>query len=65
MKGTGSMSGSNASKDDAGLFRDGPVSRADARKLLLRPGLKVLLMAAPLDGTHLNRDLDFGRDVDL
>lgn len=68
----------NVRKEDAGLVREvaaalsDPARQADARKILRlrfaappKQSLKALLAAAPLEGIDLNRDRDFGRDVDL
>lgn len=65
-------------REDAALVRGvvsallDPARRDDARRLLLRkftapaaPGLKALLASAPLDGIELERERDFGRDVEL
>ena len=65
-------------KDDAPLVRGvvaaltDPQRKARARALLRQcfgtdepRGLKELLAAAPLDGVDLERERDFGRDVDL
>jgi hypothetical protein len=68
----------NVRGEDASLVRDvaaalaDPARRATARTLLRqrfaeppKVGLKALLASAPLDGIHLDRDPDLGRDVDL
>jgi len=68
----------NVRKEDASLVRQvaaalsDPVRQADARALLQRrfgkpanPGLKALLVSAPLEGIDLDRSRDVGRDVDL
>jgi hypothetical protein len=65
-------------KEDASLVRSvssalsDPSRQAEARKLLRqrfvqppKASLKALLASAPLDGIDLDRDRDFGRDVDL
>jgi len=65
-------------KDDAVLVRnvvnalDDPVQASDARALLRErfgtgktSGLKALLAAAPLEGIDIDRDRDFGRELDL
>ena len=68
----------NVSKDDAVLIRNvaaalsDPARQAAARALIrqrfVEPAnvnLKALLASAPLEGIDLDRDPDFGRDVDL
>ena len=65
-------------KDNVPLVRDvvsaleDPERSAEARALLRErfgvgkaKGLKALLAAAPLEGVDLERERDFGRDVDL
>jgi hypothetical protein len=64
-------------KDDAALVRgvvralSDPKRETEARALLGRLGgertqnLKALLAAAPLEGVKLERERDFGQDVDL
>ena len=65
-------------KEDAGLVREvaaalsDPARQAAARTLLRhrfaeprKADLKALLASAPLEGVALDRDHDFGRDVDL
>jgi hypothetical protein len=65
-------------KDDARLVREvatalsDPARQVAVRRLLrewlteqARPSLKELLVAAPLEGIDLQRNLDIGRDVDL
>ena len=68
----------NLRKDDAALIRgvvkalNDPDQRSEVRALLRdrfatgsTTGLKALLAAAPLKGIDLERDRDFGRDVEL
>ncbi len=68
----------NVRKEDASLVRgvafalSDPARQVEARRLLqqrflqpARVSLKALLASAPLDGIHLDRDFDLGRDVDL
>ena len=68
----------NVRKEDASLVRrvasalSDPSRQADARRLLRRRfaeprkvSLKALLASAPFDGIDLDRNRDFGRNVDL
>jgi hypothetical protein len=65
-------------KDDAALVRgvvkalNDPDQRTEVRNLLRdrivvgrARGLKELLAAAPLEGINLERDRDYGRDIEL
>jgi hypothetical protein len=68
----------NVRKDDVKLVRNlvraltDPLQEQKVRALLREhfgslqaKGLKALLAAAPLEGINLERERDFGRDVDL
>jgi len=68
----------NLRKDDAVLVRgvvralNDPEQRAEVRTMLQErfgtassKGLKALLAAAPLEGVELERDRDFGRDINF
>jgi len=68
----------NLRNDDAALIRgvvkalNDPGQRPEVRALLRdrfaagsTTGLKALLAAAPLEGVDLERDRDFGRDIEL
>lgn len=68
----------NVRKEDAPLVREvaaalsdparQTVARTFLRQHLIEPvsvNLKALLASAPLEGIHLDRDRDLGRDVDL